>query len=155
MNSERPSDETYTQPDETAAANGNADPALSDNANRGWLPVAAIAGIFVVTTALGLYLFLTPEAGSNNDRAAAEQGLACPSLQKASDAFSDGDQATFHAAIERASKMAEDALQRSGRVFGRPERIALELWLTPNKDPDHIKSLLDLAQKTCLELGSS
>ena len=66
----------------------------------------------------------TREEGSGSE---VVRGVACPGLREAATLMAVGDRGRSVQAIVRAGREAEDALQRDGVIFGRPERIALEL----------------------------
>jgi hypothetical protein len=57
----------------------------------------------------------------------AQRGLACPALTEAAAAFDDGDLPAFRNAVREAARIAEQTLDTSGQLFGKPERAALDL----------------------------
>jgi hypothetical protein len=111
----------------------------------------AVVGVLAVAGGIGAFLFLNQNSGSKPDQVATMRGLACPSLQQASDAYSRGDQVAYNQAISQAAHIAEDTLQTSGQVFGKPERIALELDLESNESSTRVERLLELAAQGCQE----
>jgi hypothetical protein len=111
-----------------------------------------ITGILVVAGGLGLFLYLTQRSVAKDEQAAPERGLACVHLQEAARAYDSGDRTALDEAIKRAAEVAEDTLQKSGQVFGEPERIALELELAANPDAKHVRRLLDIGLRDCQSL---
>jgi hypothetical protein len=97
-----------------------------------------------------LFLFLTQGSNQQAGQKSPSRGLVCPYLQQAAAAYERGDSVAFNKTIERAVKIAEDTLQRSGETFGGPERIALELGLGPHEAAG---KLLDKAESACSQLG--
>jgi hypothetical protein len=95
--------------------------------------VLVLAGIVAVSTIIAVLSSQTDQdpngedAGSVRRDESIQRGIACPDLEVAAERFAAGDQPGFTAAIQRAGREAEDALQRDGVNFGRPERAALEL----------------------------
>jgi hypothetical protein len=152
MNSEPPSDAGHT--------NGEAPVPDSDatlrtrDGKQGWRSMAIVMGIVVVVAAFGWALYVTAGSDSKSEELAPERGVACVHLLDAAHAYDDGDQAAFDDAIKRGARVAEDTLQRSGQLFGEPERIALELDLASNKDAAHVERLLELALRDCQGLGT-
>lgn len=91
--------------------------------------VTALAGGVVVgAVVIALLLFdsdgLDPAPGEG---AGPEQGVACPFLHDAFEEFEIGNETAFAKALRIAARKAELTLERSGEVFGDPERIAVEL----------------------------
>jgi hypothetical protein len=112
--------------------------------------ITTAAGVLAVGVAVGLFLFLTQGSNPQAVQESPSQGGVCPYLQQAAVAYERGDSVVFNKTIERAVKIAEDTLQRSGETFGGPERIALELGLGPREAAG---KLLDKAERTCSQLG--
>ena len=112
--------------------------------------VATAAGALAVGAAVGLFLFLTEGSNRQARQESPSRGVVCPYLQQAAAAYERGDSVAFNKTIERAVKIAENTLQRSGETFGEPERIALELGLGPQEAS---RKLLDKAESTCSQLG--
>lgn len=95
--------------------------------------VLVLVGIIAASTAIA---FMSGEATRKPDPEQAQEvgsgseivrGVACPDLRAAAELLADGDRESSVQSIERAGREAEDALQRDGVVFGKPERVALEL----------------------------
>jgi hypothetical protein len=112
--------------------------------------ITTAAGVLAVGAAVGLFLFLTQGSNPQAGQESPSRGAVCPYLQQAAVAYERGDSVTFNKTIERAVKIAEDTLQRSGQTFGEPEHIALELGLGSSK---RAGQLLDLAKTECSHLG--
>lgn len=74
-------------------------------------------------------------------------------LLDAAHAEEDGDREAFNDAIKRGAEVAKDTLQKSGQVFGEPERIALELGLASNLHDAHVERLLDMGLRSCQDRG--
>ena len=103
--------------------------------------VAVVVLIVATTTTLALLSRETGQRVSNTARSEEShsgseivKGVACPDLREAATLFAQEDQKGFVAAIKRAGREAEDALQRDGVVFGRPEALALELSYLVTRD---------------------
>jgi hypothetical protein len=103
-----------------------------------------------VAGGVGVFLFLTQQSDSKPEHVTPALGLTCPSLEQAAHAFDREDRVTYNQAVDQAANVAEDTLQKSGEVFGKPERIALELRLGRQ---ERIPELLDQAEKICSRLG--
>jgi hypothetical protein len=112
--------------------------------------ITSAAAALAVAAAAGLFLFLTQDSGQHAAQPSPEQGLACPYLHQASDAYERGDTVAFNKTTERAMKIAESTLQESGQTFGEAERIALELGLG---NPKGAQELLRKAETVCSRLG--
>jgi hypothetical protein len=128
---------------------GSAD--ASGNQGRGrWTSVAAALGVLAVAGGVAAFLFLSSDPEPPTDRAAPAQGLACPRLREAAEAYEQGDSASFDRLIAQAAEVAEQTLQTSGQVFGNPERVALELDLGSEQ---RIPLLLRKAERACSAVG--
>jgi hypothetical protein len=84
------------------------------------------------------------------------RGVACPGLQQAEQQLEAGNDAGFVTTVRTAARAGEAALQRSGEIFGRPERLALDLASmleggTPPHDPD-VDRLMTEIRAACREL---
>jgi hypothetical protein len=146
MSSEPPA-ETSPMQDEGLAAEPH-EP--SGNGMQGrWRSITTVVGVLAVAGGIAAFLFLSSEPDPRDGRTVAVKGLACSYLRRAAEAFEKGDRDAFDQAIARAAEVAEDTLQKSGQVFGEPERIALELELGQIDDPER---LLIGAQDICSEL---
>lgn len=118
---------------------------------RSWKPVViAVVAIVIAGAVAGTLLFNQEESQPKERGAAPVRGPACPYLQQAADAYNSGDDAAFEGAIAQAKDVAEKALQTSGQVFGKPERLALELKLGAHPD---VPALLAEASSACSRLG--
>jgi hypothetical protein len=62
--------------------------------------------------------------------------LACAQLLEAEAALDAGDDVSFRAAIREAGRVARRTLDTSGEAFGAPERVAIELELSLQGDPE-------------------
>jgi hypothetical protein len=148
MNTESPPNASNPYGEGTTSLGSDA-PMKSGRGKRGWKSIAVIAGVAVIAGAIGLSLYLTQRSNSMNESATPERGLACPYLRRAAEARAQGDLVTYDKAINQAREVAEHVLQRSGEVFGEPERIALQLGLGQHAD---ITTLLDRADSVCSRL---
>lgn len=131
---------------------------------RSTLSVAsALAFIVAVTTALAL---LSRETGQRAAGTAQPEespsgsivkGVSCPHLREAATLFAADDHEGFVAAIERAGREAEDALQRDGVVFGKPEQLALELSFLVTRDEGssdaRVRGLISRSVEACPSPG--
>jgi hypothetical protein len=111
-----------------------------------WMSVAAVAAALVVAGGVAAFLFFYSGLDQPPEQAAPAQGLACPFLLRAADAYEKGDRVAFNREVARAAEVAEETLQKSGQVFGEPERIALELDLGSKED---VSILLERMDKAC------
>lgn len=97
-----------------------------------WFVALAIIGIATLVALTSARE--PPERGTrtepSDEPAGITRGAACDGLRKAAAGLEADDLEHFAQAIEDAGRTAFDALQRSGVVFGPPERVALELYLT-------------------------
>jgi len=119
--------------------------------------MAVLAGVFVAV-AVAVYLW-TSDGGS--DRPAPvpheKRGVACPALRDAFEETQAGERESFRQSVDEAVRAGEEALDRSGQVFGQPERIAIELQyaLATNagQTSTELMRLLENARSACLRLG--
>jgi hypothetical protein len=146
MNSEPQFDDRQTQDPEAAAPDASKARSRGGNGKRNWNAIAMITGILVVAAAIGLFLYLMQGSDSETQSASPERALACPYLQQAADAREHQDRLAYSQAVDRAAQVAERVLQKSGQVFGVPERIALELALANRPD---VATLLHRADDAC------
>jgi len=83
--------------------------------------------------------------------------VACPALREAFEQNQAGNDAAFRRAVDAAARAGEQALDRSGQVFGRSEEIALELRYALTEGPDRARKdgtlYLEQARKACEQLG--
>jgi hypothetical protein len=155
MNSSQPPSD-HEHVDEAPADDGAlADPSSGPSRRPRWQTIVTAIVVLMLAGAVAGALLTTHEDARPKERASPTEGLACPYLQQAADAYNGGDRAAFESAISQAATVAEDTLQTSGQTFGKPERIALELGLSDNRNVDHIVSLLERAAQDCQALASS
>jgi hypothetical protein len=112
------------------------------------------AAILVIAGVVALSLLHTKGSGQKKEQSTSVSGVACPQLLLAADAYGRGDHDAFSLQIAQAARVAQDALQTSGEVFGEPERIALELHLNPKESSAGIERLLQLAVQECQHIQS-
>jgi hypothetical protein len=111
-----------------------------------WRSTITVIAVLALAAVVAGALLFNNRTDQSRDHAAPTQGLACPYLQQAADAYERGDRTAFDSAVAQALKVAQDTLQTSGQAFGKPERIALELGLGQPNDPT---PLLDRARDLC------
>jgi hypothetical protein len=157
MNSEPPSDPSQGQDERIDAEPPGHDAGgghSADEGKRWWMSVAAIAGVLALAWGVAAFLFFSSRPDTSPDTrdelTSPRQGLACPYLRLAADAYERGDHPAVDRTIARAAKIAEDTLQESGQVFGEPERIALELELGADQQ---LPSLLGRVDSACSNVG--
>jgi hypothetical protein len=126
---------------------------------QAWLPrIALIAGL-VAAAAVGGYLWLSGGGGGSSPPATAapKRGVACPQLREAFEQNQNGNEPGLRRSVTAAARAGEQALDRSGQVFGRPEEIALELQyvLTGERDRPRkeVAMYLGQARRACERLG--
>jgi len=130
---------------------------------RGWFHTTAqrsaitlVAGL-LLAGAVAVYLW-TSDGGSDRPATAApERGVACPALREAFEQNQAGNDAAFRRAVDAAARAGEQALDRSGQVFGRPEEISVELQYLLTEESDTRRTgaarYLTQAQEACDRLG--
>jgi hypothetical protein len=157
MSSEPPSDTSQGQDEglDAEPSGHDADGGHgADGRKRWWMSVAAIAGVLAVAWGLAAFLFFSSRPDTfpdtRDEQTSPRQGLACPYLRLAAEAYERGDRPTFDRTIARAATIAEDTLQESGQAFGEPERIALELDLGAEQ---RLPSLLGSVDSACSNVG--
>lgn len=100
---------------------------------RGWLSTLSLgskisigAGLLAV---IGLASLLLTFDGNPRDSGTEliTRGVACPHLAEANRVHKEGDEIAFAESVAEAADAAEEALDTSGQVFGRPEQVAIEL----------------------------
>lgn len=139
-------------------------PEPPDRASAGQAPSAprvrrlALVGGLVIGGVVAATLLMSAEGPKPSPRAEPpERGVVCPYLQDAFEQLEDGDAAAFAESVRVAAREGELTLERSGQLFGRPERLALELrslLVEGGALPaDEAASLLGRAQETCSRLG--
>jgi hypothetical protein len=146
-----PPSETKPIEDERLAIE-SADPSGKRGRVRG-ASVGAALGILAIAGGVAAFLFLSSAPDPATEQASPAQGLACPHLRAAAEAYGQGDSTSFEQSIAQAARVAEATSRTSGQVFGEPERIALELELSPNQRSARVERLLELAVQGCHDLG--
>jgi hypothetical protein len=125
--------------------------------------VVLVAGI-IAAAGIGGFLWLSgdnsPGAGESADApeaVVAEQGVACPHLYEAFTHRQAGDAEALRRSVDTAAQVSEQALQQSGRAFGRSEEIAIELQYvlteTSAEGRKDAQALLAKARELCERLG--
>jgi hypothetical protein len=150
MSSEHVSDENHAQSGEpfTPVTESGHSQRL-DGKGPGWRTLAPIIAAVTVAGVIASLLFFTRDSTPTPDRSAPQQGLACPHLRQAAQAFDDGDISAFDDDVATAASAAQHALQTSGETFGEPEHIALELHLKADDNPARVQRLLGAALRAC------
>lgn len=86
-----------------------------------------------------------------------ERGVACPYLREAVEHFRSGNDMAFRQAVAAAAQIGELALDRSGQLFGRPEKLAIELQYLVAQERDgpagKMERTLSAAKQACADLG--
>lgn len=83
-----------------------------------------------------------------------ERGTVCPYLRQAFDRLEAGDEAGFKQAVAVAAREAEQTLQKSGELFGRPEELALRLRAAlAHPEEGSPRALVAAARRACDQLG--
>jgi hypothetical protein len=151
MSSEPPGSEDAPEDAPVSESPGNdIDKRSGDRMRARWRPsIVPIVGVLTVAGGVGVFLYVTHGSDSKQEHVTPALGLTCPSLQQAADAYDRGDRAAYNQAIDQAARVAEDTLQKSGEVFGEPERIALELSLQQHRPRRSTLDLLSAAQVAC------
>jgi hypothetical protein len=112
----------------------------------------------LIAGGIGAFLWLTKGDAPSTPASRPEEGVACADLRAASDHYQAGNDAQFEEAVNRAARVGELALDRSGQVFGRPEKIALELLFAvtenPRESPFQVRRLLAEVSEACKRAGS-
>lgn len=130
----------------------------TDRARLGALVLSALALVLLGVAVIRLL----PDDSSESRREAAgeppQRGLSCPPLREAESHLLAGDEASFRSSVLAAAAVAEEALDTSGQLVGRPERTALELnhivRSTGSSSPK-VDRWLDRALSSCDDLGEA
>jgi hypothetical protein len=147
------SGDAHDQESAAESSGNNADNPSGDGGRATWKSsILTLVGVLAVAGGIGMFLFLTHGSNSKPEQVTPARGLACPYLQQASDAYDRGDRVTYNRAVKQAAKVAEETLQKSGEVFGTPERLALDIELGRVDDPQH---LLSRALAVCAQSNNS
>jgi hypothetical protein len=153
MSSEPPSDTSQGQEEGLDQGSSGRDAGHGhrpDTEKRLWTTVAAVAGVLAVAWGVAAFLLFSAQPEALDEERSPREGLACPFLRQAAEAYERGERAALGRTIARAAGVAEGTLQNSGQVFGEPERIALELELGTQA---RIEELLTQAKQACSPLG--
>jgi hypothetical protein len=145
MNPEPPSDTSHEHEEEPTEESG--DPSSGRGGQR---TLAGVVGVLLVAGGVAAFLFLPADADPPAEQSAPAEGLACPHLLRAAEAYGQGNRAEFDREIDQAAAIAEATLQESGKTFGEPERIALELDLGDRRG---VPNLLARVETLCSEVG--
>jgi hypothetical protein len=85
------------------------------------------------------------------------RGVACVQLRQAFDQSQSGNDEALRRSVAAAAHAAEESLNRSGQVFGPPEKIALNLEYAladqSSKAREDAKKYLVQAREACERLG--
>jgi hypothetical protein len=158
MSSEPPSDTPAAQGGVGEGLKGGASQ-LDEPANDGrgirWVSIGLAAAVLAIAVGAGLYLYRAHGSDTTSEQSTTVRGLACTHLLLAADAYGRDNLIVYRSEIGSASDAAKQTLQTSGELFGKPERIALELALTPDPDPTRVDRLLNTAVQDCQSLGST
>jgi hypothetical protein len=93
---------------------------------------------------------------TNERGTAVDHGVACASLLEAARSPRSGDAAASRRAAQSAAAAGERALERSGELFGAPERAALELqalYESGRPAAEDVARVLAEARRACVRLG--
>jgi hypothetical protein len=148
----RGSDSSRDAPGETGAGEPPQDRWIE------WGAFATAIVLVIVVTVANLVSRETSPRGAASTSLSAERGIACAQLEKAYERRAVKDEVGFVAALRTANQDARRALQESHVVFGEPERIAIELYLSLSnggvKTPAaKIDRLMTAARDSCVGLG--
>jgi hypothetical protein len=110
----------------------------------------------LVAGAVAVYLW-TSDGGSDRPATARPQrGVACPHLREAFEQREAGNEVALRRSVGAAARASEEALNRSGQVFGRPEEIAIELQYVLAEDSNRARKDVAMyfakAQTACEQL---
>jgi hypothetical protein len=151
MSSEPPGSGDAQEGPAPESSRSDVDRPSSDGGRARWkAPIATAVAVLAIAGGVGVFLFVNHGSDSKPEHVTPAFGLTCPTLKQAADAYDREDRAAYNQAIDQAAHVAEDTLQKSGEVFGEPERIALELNLGAH---ERIPELLRQAEKVCSRLG--
>lgn len=110
-----------------------------------------------MTVPVAVYLWTSGEEPDRPVVEAPERGLACPDLREAFEQSEAGNEEALRGSVHAAARAGEQALDRSGQVFGRPEEIALELEYALTKKGGKasrdVARLMGEAEKACESQG--
>lgn len=125
-----------------------------------WAPV--IAGVVLAALALAaVAAFIsssdTPDIPASGAKAEAERGTACGSLEAAGEALEDENASGVAALLQEARRTAVRSLNEDRVLFGKPERLALQLASRANElsdsgEQEELRPQLEAAAAACEEL---
>jgi hypothetical protein len=127
-----------------------------DRVSRGSI-VAVLIGL-AVGGVVAITLFMSAGVPARRQPSAQasptpQRGLACPHLRASQFALNGGDMAGTVSAVTAAAAAGLDALDTSGKAFGLPERLALELEARVSGSGDapaeEVEALLARALAAC------
>jgi hypothetical protein len=131
------------------------DPPPEPSSRRVRLLLGGALAVILLAAAGGGALLSADDPG---ERAApaqspAQRGTVCGLLAEAVELRGEDD-AAFAAAIRHAARLAEGTLERSGQVFGAPERAALQLGFDVRDGRDEaVTAGLERAAEACASVG--
>jgi hypothetical protein len=116
-----------------------------------------LLAVLLVAAAVALYLWTSGGGSDRPATAAPETGVACQALQEAFEQDQAGNEVAARQSVDAAARAGEHALDRSGQVFGQPEKIAIELRYLLATESDRGRSqaarYLARARQACERLG--
>jgi hypothetical protein len=115
-----------------------------------WVAVVLVAVVLLMANAFTS----DPSTRTKNRRPEAVAGTTCPLLARAAELLASGGETEFVDAVREASRAALRTLDRSGRAFGKPERLAVQLrYDVDGGDDGAIRSGLEEAEDECVAIG--
>lgn len=114
--------------------------------------ITAIVAIVVAAAIAGWALTRGEEDVADRGRSPGvppQRGIACVEMQRAVAARASGDDVAFEQAVREAARLAERTLDVSGQIFGRPERLALELRYALGDGDEAVDASLRAAADAC------
>ena len=127
------------------------EPQGAGNRRTAWIAGAAIAVLAV--TAVVLYAASEKPSPSKDEDS--QVGLACGPLRAATSALARGQEDDLVASLKDAEKAALQSLDETGKKFGPPEKMALEVASEDLSRPlepktlDRIRARLTVADEVC------
>lgn len=105
--------------------------AAGSTSTWGWFVTWGVPALVVVVisaaTLVNLFSSDASDPSPSATRSPPVRGVACPELQQAAQQLEAGDHSEFAKIVHAATRTGEAALQRSGEIFGRSEKLALDL----------------------------
>lgn len=118
-----------------------------------WLIAGLLVAFVAVAAVAGQLLNRRPDELT----APPVRGEACPYLSAAFKARRSGDDVAFRDSVSDAARVAKASLNRSGELFGTPEKLAIELGFALSGDQTPIGKSIDgrlhRAAEACSKLG--